>query len=85
MAHVIGNYKNIAKTLALRHQLLLLLFATNCKANKMIQSMEKVLLNVNILALQLVIGKSSLIGCLDEKNIILELLTDCTEESMIVV
>lgn len=51
----------------------------------MIQSMEKVLLNVNILALQLVIGKSSLIGCLDEKNIILELLTDCTEESMIVV
>ena len=50
----------------------------------MIQSMEKVLLNVNILALQLVIGKSSLIGCLDEK-IILELLTDCTEESMIVV
>lgn len=68
MAHVIGNYKNIAKTLALRHQLLLLLFATNCKANKMIQSMEKVLLNVNILALQLVIGKSSLIGCLDEKK-----------------
>ena len=50
----------------------------------MIQSMEKVLLNVNILALQLVIGKSSLIGCLDKK-IILELLTDCTEESMIVV